>query len=586
MTSLKIFEYDGDPPAPSRGGGNSRVDAKGGGPETTYTREFVISSSHNEKGLHEIAHSSSLSSFKSLLHVLAWRQESEGDYTTPTPSLSSSSPRMRVLSNLCRYYLIVAPKRVFSDLFLPVGYPNSVGKGYLQYQIYDSLQGLCSYLRGVVSTSAVLTAAGVGDAEATAMSAAVAWATKDGLGMVGGLLFSYCASSQFDSHVKEFRLFADVVNDVGLTLDMLAPHVGHGRVLYVSSIATVCKVMCGMAAGATKGSITQHFAIRGNMADLNAKESTQETLVSLMGMLLGIALARYLHHLEQTAIDDDDNVGKRMAALVSWSIFVFLTVVHVWANYVGVKLLHLRTLNRERATVALRGLIDACGDDLINAAELKRRRNGDSAENDALFRKILRPEDVSESLWASTRKLLYPGNLRLGTRLSETMQGMKSEDALHYLQTEFCDENYVVSVVGGGHRKHLAGAKVCISLRVGASDCDEMKAFLHAMLLRGYLDRLIRTDGNIQLSLSQDVKSLIAITHHRVDSLLRNRRDISHSGDMTGDTLKTGKGSTPDDSERSNSFLDKLSTRGWDVTGRLYLGYGRWRFQWESAKVD
>lgn len=45
--------------------------------------------------------------------------------------------------------------------------------GYLEYQIYDSLQGLCSYLRGVVSTSAVLAAAGVGDAEATAMSAAM-----------------------------------------------------------------------------------------------------------------------------------------------------------------------------------------------------------------------------------------------------------------------------------------------------------------------------------------------------------------------------------------------------------------------------
>ena len=44
--------------------------------------------------------------------------------------------------------------------------------GYLSYQFYDSIQGLCSYLRGVVSTSAVLTAAGVGDVEATAMSAA------------------------------------------------------------------------------------------------------------------------------------------------------------------------------------------------------------------------------------------------------------------------------------------------------------------------------------------------------------------------------------------------------------------------------
>ena len=64
-------------------------------------------------------------------------------------------------------------KQLCKDLFFPIGYPHSVADGYLEYQFYDSLQGLCSYLRGVVSTSAVLSATGVGNAEATAMSAAM-----------------------------------------------------------------------------------------------------------------------------------------------------------------------------------------------------------------------------------------------------------------------------------------------------------------------------------------------------------------------------------------------------------------------------
>jgi hypothetical protein len=34
--------------------------------------------------------------------------------------------------------------------------------------------------------------------------------------MLGGLLFSYFASPFFDCYVKEFRLFADVINDLGL----------------------------------------------------------------------------------------------------------------------------------------------------------------------------------------------------------------------------------------------------------------------------------------------------------------------------------------------------------------------------------
>ncbi len=43
---------------------------------------------------------------------------------------------------------------------------------------------------------------------------------------------------------------------------MAAPLFPTNQVLLVSCMATICKVMCGMAAGATKASITAHFAIR------------------------------------------------------------------------------------------------------------------------------------------------------------------------------------------------------------------------------------------------------------------------------------------------------------------------------------
>lgn len=92
--------------------------------------------------------------------------------------------------------------KVWSDLFLPIGYPHSVDPSYLPYQLYDGLQGLCSYWRGVVSTKAVLEASGVGNSNATAFGAAITWALRDGSGMIGGLLFSYICSSYFDTHVK------------------------------------------------------------------------------------------------------------------------------------------------------------------------------------------------------------------------------------------------------------------------------------------------------------------------------------------------------------------------------------------------
>jgi hypothetical protein len=58
------------------------------------------------------------------------------------------------------------------------------------------------------------------------MAAAITWVLRDGVGMFGSLVFSYAVGAQFDVSVKEWRLFADLINDVGLTLDMFAPFGG------------------------------------------------------------------------------------------------------------------------------------------------------------------------------------------------------------------------------------------------------------------------------------------------------------------------------------------------------------------------
>lgn len=463
--------------------------------------------------------------------------------TGKTDGASSSSPSLQELSSshsipkrtlrqTLRHCFVVP----FIDLFLPEGYPHSVGEGYLAYQFYDSLQGICSYLRGVVATSAVLTAAGVGSAEATAMSAAVSWALRDGAGMIGGLLFSYAASAQFDSHVKEFRLFADVINDVGLTLDMLAPYAGRGRILYITSLATICKTMCGMAAGATKGSITHHFAIHGNMADLNAKESTQETLVSLLGMIFGIGLARYLHALEK----QDDKSGQS----ISWLIFMILTIVHVKTNYLGVKILKLRTLNRERAEVALDSLINECVD-----------RCEDSVNNDTrvelldvepMLRTILTP-DISESLWSSSCKLFFSGGLHLRARVGDAFQGMEQVEISEIMEA-FKDERYFITLKKSDRAREI----ISVVLFAGSTEEDELKAFVHALVLLALCKRN-------PCSLNENVchQRYTSTANTCVKQLFRTAGPKSVSSSLS---------------------LKWLKERGWE-TNRLYLGFGRYRAQ-------
>jgi hypothetical protein len=48
-------------------------------------------------------------------------------------------------------------------MFLPAGYPESVSEDYLMFQFWDTIQAMCSYLRGVLATQSVLESVGVGD---------------------------------------------------------------------------------------------------------------------------------------------------------------------------------------------------------------------------------------------------------------------------------------------------------------------------------------------------------------------------------------------------------------------------------------
>ena len=223
---------------------------------------------------------------------------------------------------------------VFYTVFLPRGYPQSVRPEYLQYQLYDSLQGICSYLRAVLCYRGIFTGAGVGDAAATPLAAALSWVLKDGVSICGTLIFAYFYAESFECNIKEWRLLADVLNNIGLTLDLVTGWVGPRFFFFLASLSALAKALCGLVAGATKARIAEHFARNGHLADVVSKEGTQETAVSLVGLLLGMAVSQFLP-LETNST----------SALI---LFVFLTAVHQWANWKLVKVLVLDTLSNQK----------------------------------------------------------------------------------------------------------------------------------------------------------------------------------------------------------------------------------------------
>lgn len=219
-----------------------------------------------------------------------------------------------------------------SELFLPLGYPCSVEDEYLKFQFWDTIQALCSYLRGILSMKAILEGLGVGKSEATAGGAVLQWIWKDGMSMIGGILFSWWGSNRFDEDICTWRLFADLINDIGLFFEMLAP-LFPSEFLLILSIGSICKALCGVSAGATRSCITSHLAKKNNMGDVGAKENTQETGVTLIGLIMGIYLSPMLN----------SNI------YIAWLSFVILTIIHMICNYEGVKCLKLRYINKQRS---------------------------------------------------------------------------------------------------------------------------------------------------------------------------------------------------------------------------------------------
>jgi hypothetical protein len=99
---------------------------------------------------------------------------------------------------------------------------------------------------------------------------------------------------------KTFRLLADVSNDVAIVLDTLSPLFNSPALpirLPGARVAALClsgalRALCGIAAGRSKAALTAHFATptsgAGDIGDLNAKDSSKETVLALLGMLVSI----------------------------------------------------------------------------------------------------------------------------------------------------------------------------------------------------------------------------------------------------------------------------------------------------------
>ncbi|KAL5123387.1 Protein root UVB sensitive 3 [Glycine soja] len=158
----------------------------------------------------------------------------------------------------------------------------------------QAMYGLSTYIRTMLSTQALLIAIGVEEKSATVIGA-----TFQG--------------SNLDSYAKMWRLVADLMNDLGMLMDLISP-LFPSAFVFVVCLGSISRSFTGVASGATRAALTQHFALQDNAADISAKEGSQETVATMIGMALGMLVARL-------------TIGHPLAI---WFSFLSLTVFHMY----------------------------------------------------------------------------------------------------------------------------------------------------------------------------------------------------------------------------------------------------------------
>jgi len=124
----------------------------------------------------------------------------------------------------------------------------------------------------------------------------------------------------------------------------------------VLCVAGVGRSLVGVAGGATKAAVAQHQARRQNMADLAAKDGSQETVVNLLALCVNLLLL--------PVVSGTPNLP--------FLLFLILAILHIYSNYKAVSCLVMSTLNLARLNMVLdryreTGLIGSVLD--INRAE-------------------------------------------------------------------------------------------------------------------------------------------------------------------------------------------------------------------------
>ena len=306
-----------------------------------------------------------------------------------------------------------------------------------------------------------------------------------------------------------YRLLADVLNDLGFVLDCLSPIFPKPIRVVVLSFSSVLRALCGVAAGSAKASLSAHFARWGNLGELNAKDSSQETVISLVGMLIGSLVVSWVTE-----------------PVATWTTLILLLSIHLETNRRAVRAVSMRTLNRQRATLVYHHLKQGHvpTPEEISAQERIFEKSG-----------VLRSSDdrVLGYCW-----LAGPMSRLLGTIASHSASQRSSvvaDGVLREVIDTYEKRGYILWMQANSN-----SADVMVVVKQGAANTEVLISWWQALemaVMGGQLnEKSSKGDADFQL--------LVSSAQLASDLFARYRQELEQKGfDLNTNALETGSAS-------------------------------------------
>ncbi|GLA10115.1 hypothetical protein AnigIFM60653_001500 [Aspergillus niger] len=391
------------------------------------------------------------------------------------------------------------------EVFLPAGYPHSVTDDYAPpYQtrqlihegLSPSLQQLDCWPPILESSAARLPlGVGVGNADASPTAALLLHILQDTSGRIATILFAHRVGTALEPECKMYRLAADIFNDLAMILDCLSPMIPAGAPrVTVLSTAGVLRALCGVAGGSSKASLSAHFSRWGNLAEVNAKDSSQETIISLIGMLVGSFV-----------------VSRVTSFSTTWICLLILQALHLSLNYAAVRSVQMTSLNRQRANIVFSTLLNTDPDltRLLHPEPSKQQQTPAQHSHQPPSWKTLTPAQVSKKekifetdgilRWSPTMKPPQTlGYCRIGislhqflsstapsssTRSTTSSRSLRTPVPIPQLTTLFNKEDYILYLTNSSRSsKKNPTWHANILLKNTTTSQSQLKAWAHALL--------------------------------------------------------------------------------------------------------